>query len=48
MATALAEAASVHEVIDVVADQIVPAFGPQGLVLMVAEEGRLNIIDHRG
>ncbi|MFE7567881.1 SpoIIE family protein phosphatase [Streptomyces sp. NPDC057539] len=48
LAAALAEAASVHDVIEAVADQIVPAFGPQGLVLMVAEEGRLHMIGHRG
>ncbi len=48
LAAALAEAATVHDVTDVVADQIVPAFGPQGLVLMIAEEGRLRIIGHRG
>ncbi|WP_234042711.1 SpoIIE family protein phosphatase [Streptomyces marianii] len=48
LAAALAEAATVHDVTDVVADQIVPAFGPQGLVLMIADEGRLHIIGHRG
>ncbi|WP_328863137.1 SpoIIE family protein phosphatase [Streptomyces sp. NBC_00306] len=48
LATALAEAVDVHGVVDLVADQIVPAFGPRGLVLMTAEEGRLHIISHRG
>ncbi|MCZ7461985.1 SpoIIE family protein phosphatase [Streptomyces sp. WMMC940] len=48
LAAALAEAATVQEVTDVVADQIVPAFGPRGLVLMIADEGRLHIIGHRG
>nr|WP_079174775.1 SpoIIE family protein phosphatase [Streptomyces malaysiense] len=48
LAAALAEAASVHDVIDVIADQIVPAFGPQGLVFMIAEEGHLRVIGHRG
>ncbi|WP_435840406.1 SpoIIE family protein phosphatase [Streptomyces chartreusis] len=48
LAAALAEAATVQDVTAVVADQIVPAFGPQGLALMVAEEGRLHIISHRG
>ncbi|MFE3634764.1 SpoIIE family protein phosphatase [Streptomyces cellostaticus] len=48
LAAALAEAATIHDVTDVVAGQIVPAFGPQGLVLMLAEEGRLHIIGHRG
>ncbi|WP_395293059.1 SpoIIE family protein phosphatase [Kitasatospora hibisci] len=48
LAAALAEAATVHDVTEVVADQIVPAFGPRGLVLMIAEEGRLHVIGHRG
>ncbi|MEV6424894.1 SpoIIE family protein phosphatase [Streptomyces sp. NPDC051662] len=48
LAAALTEAVSVHDVIHVAADQIVPAFGPQGLVLMVSEEGRLHIVGHRG
>ncbi|MEV6682893.1 SpoIIE family protein phosphatase [Streptomyces erythrochromogenes] len=48
LAAALAEAATVEDVTGVVAEQIVPAFGPQGLVLMVAEEGRMQIIGHRG
>ncbi|MFF5454934.1 PP2C family protein-serine/threonine phosphatase [Streptomyces sp. NPDC012950] len=48
MAAALAEAAGVHDVVELVADQIVPAFGPRGLVLMSADEGRLRIIGHRG
>ncbi|MFI6417455.1 SpoIIE family protein phosphatase [Streptomyces sp. NPDC050842] len=47
-AATLAEAAGVHEVVELVADQIVPAFGPHGLVLMSADEGRLRIIGHRG
>ncbi|MFJ6946779.1 SpoIIE family protein phosphatase [Streptomyces wuyuanensis] len=48
LAAALAEAVTVQDVTDVVTDQLVPAFGPQGLVLMLAEEGRLHIIGHRG
>ncbi|MGW7641960.1 SpoIIE family protein phosphatase [Streptomyces decoyicus] len=48
LAAALAEAVSVQDVVGLVVDQIVPAFGPQGLVLMTAEEGRLHIIGHRG
>ncbi|MFE0700842.1 SpoIIE family protein phosphatase [Streptomyces sp. NPDC058872] len=48
LAAALAEAATVHDVAEVVADHIVPAFGPQGLALVVAEEGRLHVIGHRG
>ncbi|MFE0604164.1 SpoIIE family protein phosphatase [Streptomyces sp. NPDC058892] len=48
LAAALAEAASVSDVTDAAADQIVPAFGPQGLVLMVVEDGRLHVIGRRG
>ncbi|QGV76873.1 SpoIIE family protein phosphatase [Streptomyces ficellus] len=48
LAAALAEAAGVRDVMELLADQIVPALGPQGLVLMTVEEGRLRIIGHRG
>ncbi|MEU9731738.1 SpoIIE family protein phosphatase [Streptomyces sp. NPDC048002] len=48
VAAALAEAVTVKDVADVAADQIVPAFGPQGLVLTVADEDRLHIVSHRG
>ncbi|MEV7995838.1 SpoIIE family protein phosphatase [Streptomyces sp. NPDC086077] len=48
LAVALAEAVGVQDVVDLVADQIVPAFGPQGLVLMTTEEGRLHVTGYRG
>ncbi|MFD9359141.1 SpoIIE family protein phosphatase [Streptomyces sp. NPDC060031] len=48
LAAALTEAVGVKEVVDLVADQIVPAFGPQALALLTAEEGRLRIIGYRG
>lgn len=48
LAASLAEAAGVREVVELVADQIVPAFGPQGLVMMSADQGRLRIVGHRG
>lgn len=48
LAASLAEAAGVHDVVELVADQIVPAFGPEGLVLMSVDEGRLRVIGHRG
>ncbi|MFJ5137643.1 SpoIIE family protein phosphatase [Streptomyces sp. NPDC088707] len=48
LAASLAEAAGVRDVVDLVADQIVPAFGPQGLVLMSVDDGRLRVIGHRG
>lgn len=37
-----------QDVVDLVADQIMPAFGAQGLVLSTAEAGRLRITGHRG
>ncbi|MFJ5073621.1 SpoIIE family protein phosphatase [Streptomyces sp. NPDC088553] len=48
LAASLAEAAGVRDVVDLVADQIVPAFGPEGLVLMSVDDGRLRVIGHRG
>ncbi|MFJ4776518.1 SpoIIE family protein phosphatase [Streptomyces sp. NPDC088762] len=48
LAAALTEAVGVNEVVDLVADQIVPAFGPQALAVMTAHEGRLHIIGYRG
>ncbi|MFC9293745.1 SpoIIE family protein phosphatase [Streptomyces sp. NPDC057011] len=48
LAAALAEAIGVRDVMERLADQIVPALGPQGLVLMAVEEGRLRIVGHRG
>ncbi|WP_051838223.1 SpoIIE family protein phosphatase [Streptomyces sp. NRRL F-2580] len=48
LAAALAEAVGVRDVAERLADQIVPALGPQGLVLMTVEEGRLRIVGHRG
>ncbi|MFJ8294552.1 SpoIIE family protein phosphatase [Streptomyces sp. NPDC094447] len=48
LAASLAEAAGVRDVVELVADQIVPAFGPEGLVVMTAGEGRLRVIGHRG
>ncbi|MEV7725406.1 SpoIIE family protein phosphatase [Streptomyces sp. NPDC087917] len=48
LATVLAEAVGVRDVIELAADQIVPGFGPQGLVVMTAREGRLRILGHRG
>lgn len=48
LASALTEAAGVRDVISLVAEQIMPAFGIQGLNMMVAEGGRLRILGHRG
>ncbi|WP_340373888.1 SpoIIE family protein phosphatase [Streptomyces sp. SS7] len=48
LAAALTEVVGVQDVVDLVADQIMPAFGAQGLVLSTAEAGRLRITGHRG
>ncbi|MFJ4585220.1 SpoIIE family protein phosphatase [Streptomyces echinatus] len=48
LAATLTEAIGVHDVVERVSDQILPAFGAQALALMAAEEGRLRIIGHRG
>ncbi|OQR64541.1 phosphatase [Streptomyces maremycinicus] len=48
LAAGLTEVVGVQDVIDLVADQIMPAFGAQGLVLSAADAGRLRITGHRG
>lgn len=48
LAVALAEAVGVQDVLDLVADQVLPAFGAQGMILSAAEAGRLRIIGTRG
>lgn len=48
LAAGLTEVVGVQDVVDLVADQIMPAFGAQGLVLSTAEAGRLRITGHRG
>ncbi|MFF9765219.1 SpoIIE family protein phosphatase [Streptomyces sp. NPDC014636] len=48
LAAALTEAVGVQDVVERVADLVLPAFGAQALALMAAEEGRLRIIGHRG
>ncbi|KIE26751.1 phosphatase [Streptomyces sp. MUSC 125] len=48
LAAALTEVVGVQDVIDLVADQVVPAFGAQSLVLSTADAGRLRITGYRG
>ncbi|MEU7280238.1 SpoIIE family protein phosphatase [Streptomyces sp. NPDC045431] len=48
LAAALTEAVGVQDVVDLVADQIMPAFGAHGLVLSTADSGRLRITGSRG
>ncbi|MGW1373581.1 SpoIIE family protein phosphatase [Streptomyces sp. NPDC002446] len=48
LSAALTEAVGVQDVVGLVADQIVPAFGAQGMIMYAAEGGRLRTIGHRG
>ncbi|UUU26854.1 SpoIIE family protein phosphatase [Streptomyces sp. DSM 40750] len=48
LAATLTEAVGVRDVVDHVADQLLPAFGAAALAVMTAEEGRLRIIGYRG
>nr|WP_308438832.1 SpoIIE family protein phosphatase [Streptomyces chromofuscus] len=48
LAAGLTEVVGVQDVIDLVADQIMPAFGAQGMVLSAADAGRLRITGYRG
>ncbi|WP_309058580.1 SpoIIE family protein phosphatase [Streptomyces sp.] len=48
LAGALTEAVSVRDVVDLVADHILPAYDAQALALLVAENGRLRIVGTHG
>ncbi|MGW6460430.1 SpoIIE family protein phosphatase [Streptomyces sp. NPDC055078] len=48
LASALTEAVGVDDVIERVADEIMPALGSSTLVMLVSENGRLRILGQRG
>ncbi|GGU81323.1 hypothetical protein GCM10010275_15240 [Streptomyces litmocidini] len=48
LAAALTETVAVRDVVELVADQVLPAFGADGLVLSAADAGRLKITGHHG
>ncbi|MGW5663531.1 SpoIIE family protein phosphatase [Streptomyces sp. NPDC003758] len=48
LAATLTQAVSVRDVVELAADQIMPAFDAQGFVLSVADGGRLQIVGSRG
>ncbi|MER6997155.1 SpoIIE family protein phosphatase [Streptomyces sp. NPDC000410] len=48
LAATLTEAVSARDVVELAADQIMPAFDAQGFVVSVAESGRLRIVGYRG
>lgn len=48
LAAALTETLGVQDVVDLVADQILPAFGAHGMIMSTVEGSRIRIIGHRG
>ncbi|MEV1065597.1 SpoIIE family protein phosphatase [Streptomyces sp. NPDC050263] len=48
LAAALTETVGVQDVVDLVADQILPAFGAHGMIMSTTEAGRIRIIGYRG
>lgn len=48
LAATLTEAIGVQDVVDQTADQLLPALGAQGMVLMTPDDDRLRIVGHRG
>ncbi|MEU6357109.1 SpoIIE family protein phosphatase [Streptomyces sp. NPDC047072] len=48
LAGALTEAAGVQDVVQLVADEIVPAVGGQAVVVLGSRAGRLHVLGHRG
>ncbi|CAL9352357.1 SpoIIE family protein phosphatase [Streptomyces sp. Tu 3180] len=48
LAATLTEAVGVQDVVAQAADQLLPALGAQGMVVMTSEDGRLKILGHRG
>jgi hypothetical protein len=48
LAATLTEAVGVQDVVEQTADQLLPALGAQGMVLMAAEDSRVHILGHRG
>ncbi|MGW0841899.1 SpoIIE family protein phosphatase [Streptomyces sp. NPDC002787] len=48
LASALTEAIGVQDVVELVADEIVPAIGSQALVMLGSRGGRLHVLGHRG
>ncbi|WP_336204348.1 SpoIIE family protein phosphatase [Nonomuraea sp. LPB2021202275-12-8] len=48
LTTALSQAATVQEVIDIVADQVMPVFNVQAIAVLHAEGGRMRVVGARG
>ncbi|MGW4874758.1 SpoIIE family protein phosphatase [Streptomyces chartreusis] len=48
LAAALTETVGVQDVVDLVADQVLPAFGAHGMIMSAADPDRARIIGYRG
>ncbi|MFF1560861.1 hypothetical protein [Streptomyces sp. NPDC058279] len=48
LAAALTETVAVRDVVELIADQVLPAFGADSLVVSAADAGRLKITGHHG
>lgn len=48
LAAALTEVVGVQDVVDLVADQVLPAFGAHGMIMSAADPDRIRIIGYRG
>lgn len=48
MASTLARALDVREVVDLVADHVTPVYGVHAMALLVAERGRMHIVGSHG
>ncbi|QFQ95749.1 SpoIIE family protein phosphatase [Streptomyces phaeolivaceus] len=48
LAAALTETLGVQDVVDLVAERILPAFGAHGMIMSTADADRIQIIGHRG
>ncbi|GHG99528.1 SpoIIE family protein phosphatase [Streptomyces lanatus] len=48
LAAALTETVGVQDVVDLVADQILPAFGAHGMIMSTVDASRIRIIGYRG
>jgi hypothetical protein len=48
LATALSETVGVGDVVDLITEEMLPAFGARTVALLTAEDGRMRVIGYRG
>ncbi|MFF2654905.1 SpoIIE family protein phosphatase [Streptomyces sp. NPDC058045] len=48
LSAALTETVGLRDVLNLISDELAPSFGAQGVVVYLAENGRLHNIEHRG